>query len=199
VSQYTYDLAKAKQLLADAGHPGGKFSLTLTYASENDVEAAFAPLIKDSFAQVGVDVKIDPILFNQQWDKAKSDPKNAQDIFLLLYWPTYSDAGTDNLWSMFYGGDKAPYLNVTGFNLSYWKSEPYNKLLDEAAALTVTDPAKAQQDYVDAMNLMVDQAPGISFFDTKVVFVVPSYIQGFKYNLNYPFVQFFFYQLSTAK
>ena len=47
VNQYTYDLAKAKDLLKQAGHPGGGFTLNLTYASENDVEAAFAPLIKD--------------------------------------------------------------------------------------------------------------------------------------------------------
>jgi peptide/nickel transport system substrate-binding protein len=200
VSQYTYDIAKAKELLTAAGHPGGGFKLKLTYASENDTEAAFAPLIKDSFAQVGVDVTIEPILFNQQWDAAKKDAKNAQDIFLLLYWPTYSDAGSDNLWSMFYGsGDKAPYLNVTAFNLSYWKDDQYNKLLDEAINLTVTDPAKSQQDYVDAMNRLVDQAPGIFFFDTKVAFVIPKYIEGFKYNLNYPFTQYFFYQLTTTK
>src|SRR5437762_594264 len=29
--QYTYDPAKAKQLLADAGHPGGGFTIKYTY------------------------------------------------------------------------------------------------------------------------------------------------------------------------
>ena len=77
---------------------------------------------------------IEPILFNQQWEEAKNDPANAQDIFLLLYWPTYSDAGTDNLWSMFHSSE-APF-----FNLSYWKNEEFDKLIDDAAALTVTDP-----------------------------------------------------------
>ena len=37
------------------------------------------------------------------------------------------------------------------------------------------------------------------FFDTKVAFVIPNYIEGFKYNLNYPFTHYFFYQLSTTK
>jgi peptide/nickel transport system substrate-binding protein len=200
VNQYTTDLEKAKALLAEAGHPNGGFKLKLTYASENDTEAAFAPLIKDSFAQIGVDVTIEPILFNQQWDAAKTDPKNAQDMFLLLYWPTYSDAGSDNMWSMFYGtGDKPPYLNVTAFNLSYWKNDKYNALMDEAMAKTVTDPTTSQAKYVEAMNLLVDEAPGLFFFDTKVVFVIPKYIEGFKYNLNYPFTQYFFYQLRTTK
>jgi peptide/nickel transport system substrate-binding protein len=133
------------------------------------------------------------MLFNQQWEAAKSDPKNAQDIFLLLYWPTYSDAGSDNLWSMFYWTEK-PF-----FNLSYWKNDPFNALVDEAIADTVTDPTTSQAKYIEAMNLLVDEAPGIFLMDTKAVFVIPKYIEGFKYNLNYPFTQYFFYQLRTTR
>ena len=199
VNQYTYDLTKAKDLLVQAGHPGGGFTLNLTYASENDTEAAFAPLIKDSFAQIGVTVNIQPILFSQQWDAAKTNPAKAQDIFLLLYWPTYSDAGSDNMWSMFYGTKDSPHLNVTGFNLSYWFDDQYNSLLDTAIADTVTDPTTSQADYIQAGNRLVDQAPGIYFMDTKTAFVIPTYIKGFKYNINYPFTQYFFYQLSTTK
>jgi len=193
VKQYSYDLDKAKALLAEAGFPKGGFKLKLTYASENDEEAAFAPLIKDSFAQIGVDVQIEAILFNQQWEAAKAKPKDAQDMFLLLYWPTYSDAGSDNLWSMFYYTEK-PY-----FNLSYWNNKQYNTLIDDAIAATVTDPKASQGKYVEAMNLLVDEAPGVFFYDTKTPFVIPKYIDGFKYNLNYPFVQYFFYQLRSTK
>ena len=199
VNQYTYDLAKAKELLAAAGHPGGGFSLKLTYASENDIEAAFAPLIKDSFAQIGVDVTIEPILFSQQWKAAYTDPANAQDMFLLLYWPTYSDAGSDNMWSMFYGAADSPHLNATYFNLSYWFDEQYNGLLDTAMAETVTDPADSQAKYIEAGNRLVDQAPAAYLMDVQAPFVIPTYIQGFKYNLNYPFTYYFYYQLSTTR
>jgi peptide/nickel transport system substrate-binding protein len=192
VNQYTYDLEKAKELLKEAGHEGGGFSLRLTYAAENDTEAAFAPLIKDSFAQIGVDVNLEAVAFNQQWEEAKSDPANAQDMFLLLYWPTYSDAGSDNLWSMFY------YTEKPFFNLSYWNNADFNALVDEAIANTVSDPTTSQAKYVEAMNLLVDQAPGLFFFDTKAVFIIPKYIEGFQYNLNYPFVQYFFYNLHPA-
>jgi peptide/nickel transport system substrate-binding protein len=197
VNQYTYDLDKAKQLLKDAGHEGGKFSINMTYASENAVEAAFAPLIKDSFSQIGVDVTLTPMAFNQQWELAKGDPSKAQDMFLLLYWPTYSDAGSDNLWSMFYGDkSKAPSnLNVTKFNLSYWLDQKYNDTLDTAIGETVSNPTDSQAKYVEAMNQLVDQAPGVFFFDTKEPFAVPKRISGFQYNLNYPFVYYWFYQL----
>jgi peptide/nickel transport system substrate-binding protein len=201
VNQYTYDLEKAKALLKEAGHEGGKFSVNITYASENDTEAGFAPLIKDSFAQIGVDATLTPMEFTQQWALAKADPAKAQDMFLLLYWPTYSDAGSDNLWSMFYGdpANKPSYLNVTAFNLSYWMDDEYNKLLDAAIGETVSDATQSQADYVSAMNRLVDQAPGVFFMDTKAVFIIPAHIGGFKYNLNYPFVHYFFYELHPAE
>ena len=66
-------------------------------------------------------------LFNQQWEAAKADPANAQDIFVVYYWPTYSDAGADNLYSLFHSSEK-PF-----FNLSYWKNAAYDKLIDDAA------------------------------------------------------------------
>lgn len=199
VTQYSYDLDKAEALLKQAGYSDGGFSIRLTYASENNAKSLFAPLIKDSFAQLGVDVSIEPILFSQQWAEAKSDPATAQDMFLLLYWPTYSDAGSDNLWSMFYGTADAPHLNVTAFNLSYWYDKDYNDTLDKAIGETVTDPTASQQDYITAMNQLVDQAPGVFFFDTKAAYAIPKHIAGFEYNLNYPFTPFWFYQLTPAQ
>lgn len=193
VKQYTSDIDKAKELLKEAGYENGGFSLRLTYAAENATHEAYAPLIKDAYAQLGVDVTIEPIAFSQQWEEAKSDPANAQDMFLLLYWPTYSDAGSDNLWSMFY------YTEKPFFNLSYWNNPGFNALVDEAIGLTVSDPAASQAKYVEAMNLLVDEAPGLFFFDTKAVFIIPKHIEGFQYNLNYPFVQYFFYDLRPAK
>ncbi|MBX3035940.1 MAG: ABC transporter substrate-binding protein [Anaerolineales bacterium] len=192
VPQYTYDLDKARELLKEAGYEGGGFSLRLTYAAENATHEAYAPLIKDSFAQIGVDVTIEAIAFNQQWEEAKTDPANAQDIFLVLYWPTYSDAGADNLWSLFY------YTEKPFFNLSYWNNADYNALIDEAGALVVSDRAASQAKYVEAMNLLYEEAPGLFFFDTKAVFIIPNSIEGFQYNLNYPFVQYFFYDLRPA-
>ncbi|MBQ0985812.1 ABC transporter substrate-binding protein [Streptomyces sp. F63] len=182
---YTQDLEKARKLLAEAGHPGGGFTLDLTYASENQAEARFVPLIKDAYAKVGVTVNVTSKLFNQQWATAKADPAKAQDIFVLYYWPTYSDAGSDNLYSLYHSSEK-PF-----FNLSYWKNAKYDRLVDKAGTLTGTDPAKAGKVYGEAMDILYDQAPGLSLYDAKAVYVVPKKVKGFAFNENYPFTVFF--------
>jgi peptide/nickel transport system substrate-binding protein len=189
VKQYTYDLEKAKKLLAEAGHKGGGFTLKLTYTSSNPAEILFAPLIKDSFAQIGVTVDITPLNLAEQLALARKGT-GGEDMTLMLYWPTYADAGVDNLWSLFY------YTKNPSWNLSYWNSATYQKLLDQA---TATDQATAQPLYTQAMNLLVDEAPGVFFFEPKSVFVIPNSISGFQYNMNYPYTYYFYYNLHTAK
>ena len=184
VPQYTQDLEKAAEMLAEAGHADG-FDLTLSYASENASEARFVPLIKDAFAQIGVDVEVRAELFNQQWENAKADPETAQDIFVLYYWPTYSDAGSDNLYSLFHSSD------VPFFNLSYWKNGEYDALIGEAGTLTGSDRDAAQAKYEEAMQLLVEEAPGVFLYDAQTVTVLPPDLEIAQFNENYPFTTFF--------
>lgn len=187
VPQYSYDLEKAKQLLAEAGLADG-FDLELTYSSENPNSTRFAPLIKDSFAKIGVNVNVKGMLWADQWAAARDNPAEAQDMFVVLYWPTYSDAGVDNLSALFgsWNGTDKPF-----FNLSYWNSPEYDALLAEAAPLTGSDREAAQAKYEEAMDLLVEQAPGFFLYDQQAVQIVPAGLEIAPYNENYPFTTFF--------
>ena len=91
VHQYTTDFEKAKQLLSEAGYPGGGFTLELTYTSENSNEAAYTPLIKEAFAKVGVTVNIKALLNTADAAKARGNPADRQDLAIQLWWPSYPD------------------------------------------------------------------------------------------------------------
>ena len=183
--QVQQNLAKARALLAQAGHKGGGFSLDLTYCSCNTAETSFAPLIKDSLKKIGVTVNIKPMLFSQQWKLAKADPAKAQDIFLLLYWPTYSDAGSDNLVTLF-RSSKKPF-----FNLSYIKSNIFDKLVDDAGAQFGTDKKAAQATYEKAMVSLHGAAAGFFLYDVDALLVSSKSVNTTgALNVNYPFVQF---------
>ncbi len=185
VFQYSYDPDKAKELLAEAGYPDGGFELVLTHAAENLNEERFAPVIKDALADLGIEVEIRPMLWAQQWELAKGDPTEAQDMFLLLWWPTISD-GYDNLSSMF-KCEEEPF-----FSLAYYCNEEYDSQINEALNLTATDPDQSQALYTEAMNTLAEESPALFLYDTNVFRPVPTYLEGYEYNANYPFSTFFY-------
>lgn len=191
IPQYSTDMERAQELMAEAGVDG--FPLEITYFADNPIHAAYAPLLQDAYGQLGVDVTLTPMApFGAQWDRGKGDPEGRQDMFLLLWWPTYSDAGSDNLQSMFKSSEE-PF-----FNLSYWQNEQFDTLLEEAIALTGTDREAAQATYLEAIDILVEESPAIFFIDTNAVTTTSDAVEGFEYNLNYPFTQVFFYDITAA-
>ena len=186
VYQYSYDLAKAKKLLAEAGHPNGGFKLTLTYAAENPQEARFAPLIQSEFKKLGVEVEVKALVWTSQWSQAKADPSKAQDIFLLLWWPTYSDP-YETLYSLLHDeGDKPAW------NLAYYKNPEYDRLIRQAYEMTGNQPDKALEIYVKAQNLVQADCPVAWLVDIVGNWPVSEKLKGVTINPAYPNVPFFY-------
>ena len=65
---YTYDVDKAKQLMAESSAPDG-FSASLMIAAGNSVDNQLAVMMKDMLAQINIDVTIEPIDSSTQWER----------------------------------------------------------------------------------------------------------------------------------
>ncbi len=76
------DIPRAKQLLAEAGHPGG-FSTSLTIASSFPAMVAMAPIIQANLAAVGIKAKIGTMEIPRFWDEVWGPSKF--DIS-TMYW-----------------------------------------------------------------------------------------------------------------
>ena len=184
--QYTYDPAKARQLLAEAGNAEG-LTLTMTYASDDAFGSKFAPVLKENFADVGVTLDLQPLLFEQQWQKAKGPAAERQDLFELVWWPGFPD-GYDSLYSLFHSEEEPLW------NMAYWSNKEYDDLIDTAFSDEPLDPDKAQEGYSEAQRMVVDQALALYLFDQDSLYgALPTLkLDEGALNPNYTTVLYFY-------
>jgi len=186
VIQYEYNLDKARSLLAQAGFPDGGFKLTLTYAAENVSEGRFAPLIQSEFKKLGIEVEVKGITWTQQWAKAKGNPKEAQDIFLLTWWPTYSDP-YETLYSLLHNEKDKPV-----WNLAYYVNPAYDNMIRKAYEMIGSNPDGALDLYIQAQNIVQKDAPVAWLADIVATWPMNSKLQGLVINPAYPNTPFFY-------
>lgn len=189
---FTYDLDKARQYKQAAANDGvcnPTCTLVMTHVEGDTFEEKTGQLMKDSLAQIGINLDVRPMTWDAQWGGAKSDPK-FQDIFVMYWWPTYVTP-YDFLFNMWHS-EQTP-----NFNLGYYNSATFDSLIDEASALEATDRAAAQAKYSQAQEVLYNDAAGVKLFDLQNFYLYKSNLQGLQDNPAYPLVVFF-YSLTRA-
>jgi peptide/nickel transport system substrate-binding protein len=159
---YPFDQARARQLLADAGHGGG-VNVTLHSGLGTMVnDKALIESVADMWAKVGIRAKVEMMEMGarQRMVNERALPPNG----LLLINPQSTLLDADgSLWRL---------LHPTGLNGKYWAgSQPGHRFHDlmEAARYTL-DPARRKQLYAEATQLFHDENPWIQLFQEVVVY-----------------------------
>jgi peptide/nickel transport system substrate-binding protein len=183
LTQYSYDLDKAKELLAEAGYPDGGFDVMMTYTAGDFDQQQLAELWKAELAKVGINLEIQPLGWDAQWELGMSDPQAAQDVFVMYWWPDYISPYSF-LFSMFHTEEDIL------FNLGYYRNEEYDAMIDEADALSGSDREKAEEMFIAAQEILVDDAASIFFYDITPAHLIGSDIEGYVDNPAYPHVVF---------
>jgi peptide/nickel transport system substrate-binding protein len=181
--QYKYDLEKAKELLTEAGYPDGGFKLLYTYATGDLDEQQAGELWKAELAKLGIDMELQGLNWEAQWDMGKGDPKMAQDIFVMYWWPDLISPYSF-LYSMFHSEDE------TLFNLDYYKNPEFDEMIDKANELSGSDRPQAEQMFIEAQKILIDNAVSINFFDQENSHIARADIKGYVDNPAYPHVVF---------
>lgn len=183
--QYQYDLDKAKELLAEAGFADGGFSLLLTYLAGDEAEKNAAELYKSELDKLGIELEIRSMPWDSQWEMAKgSDPEARQDIYLYYWWPDIPSPYSF-LFSPFHSEEEIL------FNLAYYYNEDFDNLIDTANELTATDYEKSEAMFIEAQELLLNDAASIFIYDQQDLWVTTSNLKGFSYNPAYPQTIFF--------
>lgn len=176
------DLEKAAALLAEAGVAPG-LELTMTYATADPLEALAGELWKANLEQLGITLTLQPMAWEAQWQLAKADPAAAQDIFVMVWWPTYVTP-YDYLFSLFHS-ETPP-----NFNLGYYSNAEYDKKIDEAHTLSGTDRAAAEAAFIAAQRMVIEDAAAVFMLDKPNVHITRADIKGYVDNPAYGHVVF---------
>ena len=164
------DVAKAKQLLAEAGYPNG-FSATIQTTSTPKGQAQ-AQAFQDSMKKIGVTIKIaaiDQSVYYSTIGDIKKEPE-----FVIAAWgPDWPNASTV-IPPLFDGEQIVPTGNQ---NFSQLNDPEINKEINRIGALTDLDEAAEAWGNLDE-KIMKEHAPIFPLLNDKAIFIVGKNVKG---------------------
>jgi peptide/nickel transport system substrate-binding protein len=184
IPQYTYDLDKAKTLLAQAGFSGG-IKLLATYMSGDEGERRSLELYKSELDKIGVDLEIRAMPWDNQWEAAKGNPSGAQDVFVMYWWPDFASPYSW-LFNLFHSEEEIM------FNMSYYGNPAYDALIDEGNIASGIDRDEGERMFIEAQKILMNDAATIPMYDLNAVRIYRNNFKGYRDNPAYPNVVFFY-------
>ena len=149
VPQRTQDIAKAKQLLAAAGHPNG---FTTTMATEIYQEIPqLAQVIVANAAKAGI--KITPKIESQALYYGKATYGNSDWLDATMSLVDYGDRGVPNVYL------SAPLTSDGPWNAAHFKNKTYDGLVKQYVAATDLQTQKQIAGKIE--NLLLQETPVI--------------------------------------
>jgi peptide/nickel transport system substrate-binding protein len=163
------DIAKAKQLMSDAGYPNG-FQVTVGAGSNYQAQVQEAEMLKDQLKQIGIDVTPNPT----EWGTYIDTVVTKKDFdAAIIGWIGAVDPD-DWTYSRFHTGEK---WNTTGYSNSQ-----VDQSLEQGRA--ITDQAKRKPLYNQADQTIVTEAPFVFFFLYDQYEALRNYVRGYAHMAN---------------
>lgn len=168
VTGYHFDPSKSKQLLAEAGFPGGKGLPTiklLTIAMYSDMGDFIAKQLGD----IGIPIQVETVQKALLLDMTS----NSRALFFRGSWiADYPDA--ENYLSVFYSRNPAPP------NYTRYKNPKFDALFEKA--LTEENDSARYELYRQADQLVMNDAPVVPLWYDQAIHLVHPHVSGFQPN-----------------
>jgi peptide/nickel transport system substrate-binding protein len=168
-SPYVTDLAKAKQLLAEAGYPDG-FETTLSFdLGAAVVNEPLCVLVQENLAAIGIKARIDKIA-GANWRGTFS--KKTMPLINQMFggWFSFPDFYFS---IVYYGAD------ATIYNSMDYHSTELDKAVD--AAHYTTDPKIYDENVIRFVQQSFDDVPAIPLFQPYLNVAMRSNVTGYRY------------------
>jgi len=163
------DLARARELMARAGHPGGEGLPVLRYeASRSGNSREQAELFTRQISEIGIEVEVNYNSFPELSDKMN---RRKAQFFSLAWGADYPDA--ENFLQLFYGPNEAPGSN----NFNY-KNPDFDRLYEQAKTMPSSPERTAL--YARMREIVIEDQPMIGSMARTRFYVWRPRLRNFK-------------------
>ena len=163
-SDYSYNVERAKELLAEAGYPDG-FSTTL-WCSDTQVMRDSAVVIQEQLRQVGITAEVKTLENGQYLSETGN---GAHDMFIM----SKTSIDPDSMLRSMYHTEA---LGPSG-NRCFWTTPEVDAMIDEAS--TTTDTEHAMELYAEIQRTVAEAAPLVPLAVEHLNAGMQSNVKGF--------------------
>ena len=181
---FDYDLAKAKQLLAEAGFPNGGFKITHYFLEGDTHKKSMGELLQAELRTLGIQMDIRSVIVARMFEMVRDfgktrNPASAIDMITIFTPARIFDP--HNYLDWHFNSKAWEY----GRNFMYYENPEVDRLLAQAAA--TLDDAQARPLYRQVADLVMKDAPTIMIERLVGKMYTRKNIDGFYFNLKmYP-------------
>ncbi|MCL1912656.1 MAG: ABC transporter substrate-binding protein [Eubacteriaceae bacterium] len=184
LERYETNLEKAKELLEQAGYPGGG-GLRFTCQTETGADdyGKVVELFQSDMAKIGITIDIQVLSWATIADMLQT-PEGAADMFITGVYPDFPDP--DNaLYAQFHTS------GIGNINQSFYMNEEVDKLLDQARR--TIDDTEREALYYEIQTIVNEDAPCLFVLVRDMMQTYRAWVNGYVYN---PFVTRTYYPIS---
>lgn len=167
--QYSYDPAKAKSLLAEAGV--SNLTLDLVYSDKWPWWETEALTLQSFLGEAGIKLNLKKVAYATQRDMID---KGDFDLSLGVWSPDFADP----FMFMNYWFDSNNF-GLSG-NRAFYKNDEVDGLLRKAAS--INDQAEREKLYSQAQDIVIDEAPYLLLYQKDYLLPISKEVKGFLYN-----------------
>ena len=167
VEGITYDMEKAKELMAEAGYEDG-FEISI-WTNDNPQRVDTAVFMQESLAELNIDVSVEQV----EWGAYLERTANGEHDMFILGWSVVTGDADYGMYPLFH----SEQVGAPG-NRSFIQNDELDELLE--AGRQAIDPDERLEHYSAAQDLLVDLAPMVYIHHSNYLTGVRDEVQNFE-------------------